>query len=121
MNRILHLAAVAVLIGLSVGDLFGQPGTGQQGQVVPGSIAPQPWYDNSAVQGQLRISADQLKRLNQAYQQRWTDYRNQLNRLRPDERAQRIQELNTGFNSDFNSVAGSILDRRQMPRYNQLS
>jgi hypothetical protein len=71
----------------------------------------------------LNLTPQQLNQLTQLNEQLRTPFQtqfNQLNQLAEQQRTARLQELLTGFDTDFARSAGDIISRKQLARLQQL-
>jgi len=105
----------------------GQPGQVQQPGISPtmsGSITQTPWFSNQDVRQRLNLSNDQFNRLNTNYQNAWTQYQKGvagLGNLTPQERTQRMQDLQRQFYNSLSTTTNETLTDPQLrSRYNQL-
>jgi hypothetical protein len=103
-----------------------------QGQVVVpptanfNASAQSPFFANTAVQQELGLNPTQVDQLNRAYQTALNRYNQGLAgldaALTPEQRAQRIQQLQTAFNTDFSGNLGTTFtDPAMQQRFNQLN
>lgn len=103
------------------------PGTGLAGSPTQtfGGIGPMPWFSNQAIQQQLKLNQEQINRLNRDYKQNWDRYQTELKSLgttlTPQERQQRMLELQQNFNQGFQQTTDDLFtDPTQRNRFNQL-
>lgn len=90
-----------------------------------GNIGQTPFFNNPAVRSELKMNDTQFNSLNRAYQNAYGTYNQSVNglgnNLTPDQRAQRIEQLENGFNDSFNNTVDSTLtDAQSRMRYDQL-
>jgi hypothetical protein len=101
----------------------GKAAPGQAG-AFPGSISPQPFFQNPLVQKHLNVNPDQVRRMNEAFGQVSGQFQNrfgQLSTLTPQQRAERLRTLSQDFNNQLSRSFGQILNEQQMQRFNQLN
>jgi len=84
-----------------------------------------PWYNNSLVREHLKLSDEQVERMNQVHNQYWERYHEQVNKLAPDltpiERWKQMHQLHNGYYNNFNQNTEDVLtDAAVRNRYNQL-
>lgn len=133
MNRMVTLAAAGVLAVWATTAQAQQkvPGQGQSGafgqQQSPysGPITQNPWFSNPQVRQQLNFNNEQYTQLQKAYTNAWNQYQQGLNNfektLTPEQRNQRMQELQQNFYKNYGTATNSILtDPEARARYNQL-
>jgi hypothetical protein len=95
-------------------------------QMGAGSISQTPWFSNQAVRTHIGINDPTFNQLNNAYGQAYTTYNSGVSQLginlTPQQRAQRMQDLQNAFNQKMSQAAQtSIIDPTQLARYNQLA
>jgi hypothetical protein len=131
-----HACSFAVLLalgGAATAQQGAQPAAKPPGQVpqtvpgtvgkAPGTLVPQPFFQNQQVQQQLRLQPDQLRRMNEAFGQLSGQFRDpfsQIGKLNEQQRAERLRQLSGQFNTQLNQSFGNILNEQQMQRFNQL-
>lgn len=135
MDRIAKSASMAAFALLTAVLLTaqvqaqGQKGPGQPvppSQGFQGPIGQTPWFGNKDVRQQLKFSDDHFNRLNNAYGESWSRYQQGVNELgktlTPDQRSQRMQELQQNFYKSHSTATNEIITDPQMrARYNQLN
>lgn len=106
----------------------GQPAAAQPGKAVTpqfnGGITQNPWFVDPSIGKQLTLTDQQMKRLHDAYNQSWTDYNKSLqtlNNLSPQQREERLRQLNSTFDQNTMKAAQDALNQQQFQRYQQLN
>lgn len=97
---------------------------GVPGQANLGGITQRPWFQDSAIQRELRINEQQLQRMQQAYGDiygRFQDRFAGLKSLDDAKRAEQLRELSRSFGTEFQKSTVGILSEQQMQRFNQLN
>lgn len=92
------------------------------GQTMPGLVHP-PIYRMSGVVNSMNLTADQVRRLNEAESRLQSRYSRQfqgLERMNASDRTAREQQLLNSYTNDWNTAAGGILNQNQLGRYRQL-
>ncbi len=89
------------------------------------SISQRPWFENSALRTELRMTPEQYRQLSGNYAAGWQQYSQEMARLNPNLaaqlRAQRVDALSQRFNSTFNQSLNQVYtDRTARRRYDQL-
>jgi hypothetical protein len=139
MSRFVKFAAVGALSVLIEGPSWvtaqqgagaGTQGTkataGAQGNAGTSmTINQTPWFSNPQIRAQIGLNEQAFTQLNTAYGQAYTKYNSGVstlgNNLTPEQRIQRMQDLQNRFYKDFTpAVHNSITDPTQLTRYNQL-
>jgi hypothetical protein len=131
MNRFVTFAMAAVLSFAASTPAWAQAAgkgatTGTTRQMTAGGITQTPWFTHQNVRSNIGINDQTFNQLNAAYGQAYSTYNQGISQLgtnlTPDQRAQRIQDLQNTFNQRMNQVAQtSITDPTQLSRYNQLA
>jgi hypothetical protein len=133
MNRIVKVMAAGFFGVLAAGSLPGQ----MQGQVKPvQGQNPQPsklyspfgqtaWFANQDIRQHLKFNDKQYDQLNRAYGNAWAAYQKGVGSLpmtlTPEQRDQRIQELQRDFYKNYSAATNDIITDPQMrARYKQL-
>jgi len=149
MYRIVKFASLGVCALFFTGSVFGQnqqqnqaqpnqaqrtqPGTtaqtgtaGQRGGY-NGAFGQTPWFSNQDIRQQLKFDDNQYGRLNKAYGESWQRYQNQMAEINKNkdltdaQRAQRMNDLQRDFSTNFSSTTNQIItDPTQRERYNQM-
>jgi hypothetical protein len=100
----------------------GQPGQPAKAGQLPGSFR-QPIYQFPDVQRSLKITEEQIRRLNQANDRLMNEFRTgygKLGDLAEAQRAARTQELLRVYNTGAMRAAQDVLNEEQMNRYRQI-
>jgi hypothetical protein len=97
---------------------------GQQG-VYHGGYGQTPWFSNPGTRQHLNLNDAQYNLLNTGYGQAYGIYQQGMTNmgkdLSPEQRSQKMAELQHGFNKSFTTTAnGVITDPQQLSRYNQV-
>ena len=138
MNRLAKLLTTGAAVVLLTSVVDAQQAVQPKGAVQPaktqaaqvgsgyqGTLNRTPWFSNSDVRQQLRLNDMQYKRLNDAYNQAWTQYQQNLNNLgqdlSPDKRAEQTYKLQQNFYNNFSRTTNDILtDPQTRNRYHQM-
>ncbi|HWY85601.1 MAG TPA: hypothetical protein VNX28_02700 [Gemmataceae bacterium] len=104
------------------------PGVGVRAQGTASAqmgINQTPWFSNPQIRAHIGLNEQAFNQLNTSYGQAYTKYNSGVstlgNNFTPEQRMQRMQDLQNKFNQDFNqSIQTSITDPMQRTRYNQL-
>lgn len=115
-------------VGVNVQTQVGQnQETGRAGVQVQtfGGIGPAPWFGNPSIRQELKLNDEQFNRLNRDYKQNWDRYQTEQKSLgatlTPQQRQERMQELQSNFNQGFNrSTENLFTEPGQRNRFNQL-
>jgi hypothetical protein len=82
-----------------------------------------PWFYNDNVRRELNMTEQQYNRLQQNYDRVYVPFEKDLvglDRLSPQERAARAQQLYNKFGTDYSKSAADVLNPHQMTRWRQL-
>jgi len=129
MKRFVNGIAVAVLGMLTTEFAIAQQPTQVQKTPTTGYVGPinqAPWFSNPAVRQQLNMNDAQFSQLNKIHADAWTRYQQGLkimteSNLPPDQRSQRMQELQSNYYKSFSTPVNEVFKDEQMrSRYNQL-
>ena len=137
MKQFVKAAVVGAVLVLMVGSVWAQAGGRAAGGAAVGqagaragtttgmTISQTPWFSNQAIRGQIGINDQTFNRLNTAYGQAYQTFNTGVGQLgtnlTPQQREQRMQELQSAFNQKMNqAVQSTITDPTQLSRYNQL-
>lgn len=88
-----------------------------------GGINQTPWFADANVRRDLRLTDDQFNRLNTVYGQHWTTYNtglSQLGSLEEQARLQRMQGLQSAFNTNLGTASNDFFQGDQRTRFNQV-
>ncbi len=116
--------AVGAQVQTQVGQNQVTGGAGAQVQTF-GGIGPTPWFGNPSIRQELKLNDEQFNRLNRDYKQNWDRYQTEQKSLgatlTPQQRQERMQELQGNFNQGFNrSTENVFTEPGQRDRFNQL-
>jgi hypothetical protein len=101
-----------------------QPNPGQQG-VYSSGMSQTPWFSNQDIRQHFKLTDQQFNQLNQTYGEHYGIYQQGVNKfgkdLNPEQRFEKMQELQQRFNKDFSATANNVFtDPQQRQRYNQV-
>jgi hypothetical protein len=131
MNHFVKLALAGILSLAACAPAWAQAvqkgaTTGATSQMAVSGFSQTPWFSNQSVRSHIGLNDQTFNQLNNAYGQAYSTYNTGVSQLgtnlTPEQRAQRIQDLQNTFNQRMNQVAqSSITDPTQLSRYNQLA
>lgn len=101
-------------------------GVGATGGFTANGISPTPFFNDPGARQQLNMNPNQYRNLNRAYQNAYGRYNRALRNLNPNltaqQRAERLQQLQSQFNQQLSSTLnGTFTNPQAMARYNQLN
>jgi len=105
----------------------GQPNQASGGQqVYQGGMGQTPWFSNPEVRQQFKLNDTQYDQLNKSYGESYGRYQQGMKDfgkdLTPEQRGQKMGELQQGFTKDFSTSANKVFtDPQQRQRYNELN
>jgi hypothetical protein len=116
--RLPYVLGFAVTLGL-VSSVMAQ--TTAQPRPAPTYPYPPILYQSPDVAKSMRLTAEQVDKLNQISELAQTRFRTNYDKLTPEERSRQIQELNREYTADSLRGARDIMNDDQWKRYQQLS
>ena len=126
MNRFAVTVMAGAIASLSFSLAEAQQGPGQQGFIPPSQVGQTPWFSNQDVRQHFKVSDQQYNQLNKSYGESYGRYQEGMTKfgkdLSAEQRAQKMGELQQGFNKSFTTSANEVfIDPQQRQRYNQLN
>lgn len=119
-------SCVAVLV-LAGGVVHGQAGVGNDKAPFTGThfnrYWQQPWFSEPGVRQQLKLTDEQLSRLNQAYGSAYSSFNDSTTGFQNSTEAQRQERLRQSygtFHKGLDAASRDVLTPAQQPRFNQL-
>jgi len=128
--RRFQVSLASVVLGLSLAAMASRAEAQTQVQqpngTQQGGRQQTPWFAAPEVRQQFKLNDDQFSQLNRAYQDSWSRYQKSINELdknlTPDQRNERMRELNQGFQKEFSNSTNNVFNNpEQRQRYNQLN
>jgi hypothetical protein len=124
-------AAWARAGGAGAGAGTGQAGVAQAGKTGTtttqvGGISQTPWFSNPAIRTQIGLNDQTFNQLNTTYGQAYGAYNTGVSQLgstlTPQQRAQKMQDLQATFQQKMDqAIQSTVTDPTQRSRFNQLS
>jgi hypothetical protein len=106
-----------VVLGLATSGLAQAPAQPPPAQTYP---YPPSLYQSPDVAKSMRLTAEQVNKLNQISELAQTRFRTNYDKLTEEERTRQIQALNREYTADWSRGARDVFNDDQMARYRQL-